>query len=90
MAASSVTAPVWAAVPSPASRFRTPRREVRKRPVKAATIGEDGAMRPADYLRLVLLAGIWGGSFVFMRVAAPAFGTRITRGWPLSSKKTLR
>jgi drug/metabolite transporter (DMT)-like permease len=28
----------------------------------------------ADYARLVALAAIWGGSFVFMRVAAPALG----------------
>jgi drug/metabolite transporter (DMT)-like permease len=28
----------------------------------------------ADYLRLVLLAAIWGGAFPFMRVAAPVFG----------------
>ena len=27
-----------------------------------------------DVAQLVLLAGLWGGSFVFMRVAAPAFG----------------
>ncbi len=31
-------------------------------------------MRPADYGRLVLLAAIWGGSFIFMRVAAPVLG----------------
>ena len=31
-------------------------------------------MRAADYGRLVLLAAIWGASFIFMRVAAPAFG----------------
>ena len=35
-------------------------------------------MRPADALRLVVLAGLWGGSFVFMRVAAPAFGAAWT------------
>jgi drug/metabolite transporter (DMT)-like permease len=38
-------------------------------------------MRPvkaADYTRLVLLAAIWGASFIFMRVAAPAFGTVFT------------
>jgi drug/metabolite transporter (DMT)-like permease len=28
----------------------------------------------ADYARLTLLAAIWGGSYIFMRVAAPAFG----------------
>jgi len=31
-------------------------------------------MRVADYLRLVLLSALWGGSFIFLRVAAPAFG----------------
>jgi drug/metabolite transporter (DMT)-like permease len=32
-------------------------------------------MKTADYTRLILLAAIWGASFIFMRVAAPAFGT---------------
>ncbi len=31
-------------------------------------------MRPADTARLVLLAAIWGASFIFMRVAAPVLG----------------
>ena len=31
-------------------------------------------MRPADYARLLLLAAIWGGAFVFLRVAAPVLG----------------
>lgn len=31
-------------------------------------------VRPSDYGRLVALAAIWGGSFIFMRVAAPALG----------------
>jgi drug/metabolite transporter (DMT)-like permease len=35
-------------------------------------------MRPADYGRLVLLAAIWGASFLFMRVAAPALGAIAT------------
>jgi drug/metabolite transporter (DMT)-like permease len=35
-------------------------------------------MTAADYTRLVLLAAIWGASFIFMRVAAPAFGTVLT------------
>lgn len=38
-------------------------------------------MRPvnaADYARLVFLAAIWGASFIFMRVTAPAFGTVMT------------
>jgi drug/metabolite transporter (DMT)-like permease len=35
-------------------------------------------MKTADYARLVLLAAIWGAGFIFMRVAAPAFGTAWT------------
>ena len=35
-------------------------------------------MNPADYVRLVFLAAIWGASFIFMRVAAPAFGPVLT------------
>ncbi|NMG43372.1 EamA family transporter [Aromatoleum toluvorans] len=31
-------------------------------------------MRPRDVLELVILAALWGGSFLFMRVAAPQFG----------------
>jgi drug/metabolite transporter (DMT)-like permease len=31
-------------------------------------------MRPSDYARLVALAAIWGASFMFMRMAAPALG----------------
>jgi drug/metabolite transporter (DMT)-like permease len=31
-------------------------------------------MQPRDAARLLLLAGLWGGSFAFMRVAVPAFG----------------
>lgn len=31
-------------------------------------------MKSGDYGRLLLLAAIWGGSFLFMRIAAPAFG----------------
>lgn len=31
-------------------------------------------MRIADYLRLILLAAIWGASFLFMRIAVPHFG----------------
>lgn len=32
-------------------------------------------MGQADGLRLLLLAAIWGASFLFMRIAVPAFGT---------------
>lgn len=31
-------------------------------------------MRVVDYIRLLLLAAIWGASFLFMRIAAPEFG----------------
>ncbi len=31
-------------------------------------------MKPADYLRLVALAAIWGASFIFTRVVAPSLG----------------
>lgn len=31
-------------------------------------------MRPRDIVDLVLLAALWGGSFLFMRVAVPQFG----------------
>ena len=31
-------------------------------------------MSPGDTARLLLLAGLWGGSFAFIRVAAPALG----------------
>lgn len=35
-------------------------------------------MKAGDYARLIALAAIWGASFIFMRVAAPAFGTVLT------------
>lgn len=35
-------------------------------------------MRASDIIRLVLLAAIWGGSFVFLRVVAPALGAIVT------------
>ncbi|QNM94699.1 DMT family transporter [Chitinimonas koreensis] len=31
-------------------------------------------MKPSDLAELILLAALWGASFLFMRVAAPAFG----------------
>jgi len=31
-------------------------------------------MKPRDYFELVVLAAIWGGSFLFMRIGAPEFG----------------
>jgi drug/metabolite transporter (DMT)-like permease len=35
-------------------------------------------MRSSDYARLFVLAAIWGGSFIFMRVLAPALGAVLT------------
>jgi drug/metabolite transporter (DMT)-like permease len=35
-------------------------------------------MRFADIVRLLLLAAIWGGSFIFMRVLAPVLGPLVT------------
>lgn len=32
-------------------------------------------MKPADLLRLLLLAAIWGASFLFMRIAVPVLGS---------------
>lgn len=37
-------------------------------------------MKPADLIRLVVLASLWGGSFIFMRVAAPVLGPVWTAG----------
>ena len=37
-------------------------------------------MKPRDLLDLVLLAALWGGSFLLMRVAAPAFGAASLAG----------
>ena len=34
-------------------------------------------MQTADYLRLVFLAAIWGGSFIFQRVASPVLGAAL-------------
>ncbi|MBC8162058.1 MAG: DMT family transporter, partial [Roseiflexaceae bacterium] len=31
-------------------------------------------MKPADSVRLLVLSALWGGSFIFMRVAVPALG----------------
>ena len=31
-------------------------------------------MKPRDLLELLLLAAIWGSSFLFLRVASPALG----------------
>ncbi len=34
----------------------------------------DGRMKLTDLIRLIVLSMIWGGSFLFMRIAAPEFG----------------
>jgi hypothetical protein len=31
-------------------------------------------MKNSDYFRLLLLGAIWGASFLFMKIAAPALG----------------
>ncbi|MFN8530151.1 MAG: EamA family transporter, partial [Anaerolineae bacterium] len=31
-------------------------------------------MTRKDWLQLIVLAGIWGGSFLFIRIGAPSFG----------------
>ena len=36
------------------------------------------ALRTADLFRLLLLAAIWGASFLFMRIAAPVLGSMPT------------
>lgn len=41
-------------------------------------------MRSADVLRLLVLAAIWGGSFMLMRVLAPALGPTATAGLRLA------
>ncbi|MFT5642508.1 MAG: drug/metabolite transporter (DMT)-like permease [Janthinobacterium sp.] len=35
-------------------------------------------MNPASFLRLLLLAAIWGASFLFMRIGAPVLGPAVT------------
>ncbi|RYG27147.1 EamA family transporter, partial [bacterium] len=35
-------------------------------------------MRSADVVRLMLLGAIWGGSFIFMRIASPVMGAILT------------
>jgi drug/metabolite transporter (DMT)-like permease len=37
-------------------------------------------MRFADIVRLLILAALWGGSFIFMRILAPQFGPVLTAG----------
>lgn len=40
----------------------------------AAPGGAASALKPRDLAALVLLAALWGSSFLFMRIAAPQFG----------------
>lgn len=42
-------------------------------PILRPTFAQD-PMRTADYLRLLLLAAIWGASFLFLRMVAPVLG----------------
>jgi hypothetical protein len=42
-------------------------------------MGDNPPVTPADYARLWLLAALWGGAFVFLRVAAPVLGPVWTR-----------
>lgn len=35
-------------------------------------------MRARDLVRLLCLADIWGGAFVFMRIASPVLGPLVT------------
>lgn len=37
-------------------------------------------MKPIDFARLLLLAALWGGSYLFMRIAAPVLGVFLTIG----------
>ena len=48
--------------------------QVRKRPVSVRRLRHPARVNGADYARLVLLAALWGGAFVFLRVAAPVLG----------------
>ena len=34
-------------------------------------------MKPKDLLALILLGALWGGSFLFIRVAAPVLGSLV-------------
>jgi len=48
--------------------------DVQNRVAAANGPGQSTAMRPRDLTDLLLLAALWGASFLFMRVAAPSFG----------------
>ncbi|MCK7500784.1 MAG: DMT family transporter [Comamonadaceae bacterium] len=57
---------------------RPRRRRLRARPLGAVQLlpvpHRARDVKPRDLVDLVLLAAIWGASFLFMRIAAPAFG----------------
>ncbi len=55
-----------------------PAPQVRKWPAGRRALRHDGRVKAADYARLIALAAIWGASFIFMRVAAPALGAVLT------------
>jgi len=59
---------------SPFSDLIVKTSEVRKRPSGREALRDHGGVKPADYVRLLVLAAIWGGAFVFLRVAAPVLG----------------
>jgi drug/metabolite transporter (DMT)-like permease len=42
-----------------------------------APLRDNGTMSTANLLRLIFLAAIWGGSFLFMRIAAPVLGAAV-------------
>src|SRR4051812_6706230 len=43
-------------------------------PGDEARVGNGGAMRPREIGMLVALGALWGGSFLFIRIAAPVMG----------------
>ena len=62
-----------AAPRTPAGRFRTSRHQRARRSPKTASATRGRLRHPArvngaDYARLVLLAALWGGAFIFLRV----------------------
>ena len=73
---------LWPGAEHSARHFRTSecrrRPEVRKRLAGGGALRDDGAVKAADYTRLVLLAAIWGASFIFQRVIAPVLGPVLT------------
>lgn len=63
--------------PDPPSVAHPPRRMAwlwRRHPSTASASEHDGGTDWRTPLEMLLLGGIWGGSFLFMRIAAPHFG----------------